>query len=416
MAGVTETMTVAPMESLHVKLRPQPPPSRLMVIEAGSQGSYKPKSRSNARLDPVRILEPARKKLSTLEAQRVIGALQEAIRRAEVIVSLPYILRHLSRFRNFLGSELIQALEEHRILLESLSELQPLEEMFCETESRLSSRCESRQSQGSEGESSRQAEADEQVEREKSSRKEESHESELKSVTDRQSELDARSAASRRTGPDATAGWQSGSYRESGMDRRSEMPSSEVDRQSTFGRQTAGSKSSHGFTNRNGEDENEEDDTDEQGETADQPLSRTSMSPSQLSVDFPERLSSQMERALRNLSLQADRLRDSSRNVLRLFTLNPKASTTVAKKSEEYWKDNSRNMIQYLKDLRDFLMAMLLTTPAEELERAKYLREVLEKERYNADAIAKLSAELSAAEEEKNEAVSVQMCQNSISK
>lgn len=339
-----------------------------------------------------------------------MGALQEAIRRAEVTVSLPYILRHLSRFRNFLGSELIRALEEHRTLLESLSDLQPLEEMFCETESQLSSRSESRQSQGSEGENWRQAEADEQAERERSSQKEETHESherELKSVTDRQSELDARSATSRRTGLDGTSGWQSGSYRESEMDRRSEIQPSEVDGLSIFGRQTAGSKSSHGFTNRNEEEDENEENTNERGETTDQPFSRTSMSPSQRSVDFPQRLSSQMERALRNLSLQADRLRDSSRNILRLFALNPKAATTVSKKSEEYWKDNSRNMIQYLKDLRDFLMAMLLTTPAEELERAKYLREVLEKERYNAEAIAKLSAELNAAEEEKNEAVSI---------
>lgn len=50
-------------------------------------------------------------------------------------------------------------------------------------------------------------------------------------------------------------------------------------------------------------------------------------------------------------------------------------------------------------------MSRLLTTPVENVEWSRYIREVSEKEKYNAGVIAKLSAELDAAELQKDAGV-----------
>ena len=56
--------------------------------------------------------------------------------------------------------------------------------------------------------------------------------------------------------------------------------------------------------------------------------------------------------------------------------------------------------------LRESLMYRLLTTPVENVEWSRYLREVSEKEKYNSGVIAKLSGELDNAEQLKNADVS----------
>lgn len=50
-------------------------------------------------------------------------------------------------------------------------------------------------------------------------------------------------------------------------------------------------------------------------------------------------------------------------------------------------------------------MSRLLTTPVENVEWSRYIREVCEKEKYNSAVIAKLSAELEAAEQQKDAGV-----------
>jgi hypothetical protein len=45
---------------------------------------------------------------------------------------------------------------------------------------------------------------------------------------------------------------------------------------------------------------------------------------------------------------------------------------------------------------------MLLTTPVEELERGQYLKEVTERERYNAKVIDNLEVDLAAATQDKD--------------
>lgn len=73
----------------------------------------KAKQKSKETNDPLRVLDPARKKLSSVEAQRVLAVLDEAIRRAEIVTLLPYTIENIDRFSVLLGSELVRLLENH---------------------------------------------------------------------------------------------------------------------------------------------------------------------------------------------------------------------------------------------------------------------------------------------------------------
>lgn len=114
---VSEAMQTQPIESMHMKLtnkaahglQPQPP-------------SY-PKPKGRLRIDPQRALEPARKKLSTLESQRIMAVLAESIRKSELLASFPRIIQNLDRYSVALGSDLVKMFEEHRVIIESFEEL-----------------------------------------------------------------------------------------------------------------------------------------------------------------------------------------------------------------------------------------------------------------------------------------------------
>ena len=49
------------------------------------------------REDPLRILDPAQKKLGTIEAQRVMAVMEEAMKRLERILTLPFLAESLQR-------------------------------------------------------------------------------------------------------------------------------------------------------------------------------------------------------------------------------------------------------------------------------------------------------------------------------
>ena len=63
--------------------------------------------------DPLKVLDPVRKKLTSVEAQRVIAVVDDSIKRLELVSLLPYIIENLNRFSVVLGSDLVQVLEEH---------------------------------------------------------------------------------------------------------------------------------------------------------------------------------------------------------------------------------------------------------------------------------------------------------------
>jgi len=59
------------------------------------------------------ILDQSTKRLSSLDAQRLVSVLEECVQRCEIVVLLPFVIENLERFSVSLGPELISALREH---------------------------------------------------------------------------------------------------------------------------------------------------------------------------------------------------------------------------------------------------------------------------------------------------------------
>ena len=108
-SSTTVTTTVQPVglePTIHMKLQPPSKPSTL-------QSTVRLRK---LRLDPSRALEPTRKKLTTIESQRVMSVFEETIRRVEIVTLLPYIMENLDRFKIVLGIELVETLVQHMAL------------------------------------------------------------------------------------------------------------------------------------------------------------------------------------------------------------------------------------------------------------------------------------------------------------
>ena len=74
--------------------------------------------------DPLRILAPAQKKLTTIESQRVMSVVEDTMKRIEGVVLLPVLMESLERFSVPLGSELVSLLEDYRKLVKEYSRLE----------------------------------------------------------------------------------------------------------------------------------------------------------------------------------------------------------------------------------------------------------------------------------------------------
>ena len=98
----------------HTMLMPQPP-----GLPKGTMGSQ----RDRLRIDPKRALEPTRKKLSTLESQRIMAVVLDSIRRMELMSVLPIIIKNIEKYSIAVGSDLIEALEKHKVILDSYADL-----------------------------------------------------------------------------------------------------------------------------------------------------------------------------------------------------------------------------------------------------------------------------------------------------
>lgn len=70
------------------------------------------------KLDPLNVLTPYHKKLTTLEAQRIIGIIDELKMKCEIIFALPIVIKDLPKYKELLGPELTNLLEEHSVLLD----------------------------------------------------------------------------------------------------------------------------------------------------------------------------------------------------------------------------------------------------------------------------------------------------------
>ncbi len=130
--AITETFP-APEMTLHMKLASKS--STSMIPHPPTMA----KPRGKLRIDPQRALEPARKKLSTVEAQRIMAVLQDTIRRTQLLTALPHVLQNLERYKIVLGSDLCQMLEGHRVIIQSFEELKTNAEKLLEKEKRSES-------------------------------------------------------------------------------------------------------------------------------------------------------------------------------------------------------------------------------------------------------------------------------------
>ena len=74
--------------------------------------------------DPLRILAPAQKKLTTIESQRVLSVVDETMKRLEGVILLPALMESLDRFSVPLGSELVSLLEDYRKIVSEYNRLE----------------------------------------------------------------------------------------------------------------------------------------------------------------------------------------------------------------------------------------------------------------------------------------------------
>ena len=88
------------------------------------------------KLDPLKALEPDRKKLTTLEAQRIIGVLEELKLKSEVIIILPHVFKDLAKYRDILGEEIYAILQGHR---KSIEEFRAVEKTYADMTGKQSS-------------------------------------------------------------------------------------------------------------------------------------------------------------------------------------------------------------------------------------------------------------------------------------
>ncbi|XP_077995600.1 dynein regulatory complex protein 10-like [Glandiceps talaboti] len=73
--------------------------------------------------EALRVLDPGRKKLTTIESQRILAAFEESIKKVEVVTLLPFVATNLERYSVVLGAELVAAITEHNELEKAYTDL-----------------------------------------------------------------------------------------------------------------------------------------------------------------------------------------------------------------------------------------------------------------------------------------------------
>ena len=89
----------------------------------GGKNSPQPPYVRKPGFDPCKILDPKRKTLPSLHAERIMTVFQEAVKRMEITTALPYVLDSLPRFSVVLGQELVNHLEKHLRLQNAFKEI-----------------------------------------------------------------------------------------------------------------------------------------------------------------------------------------------------------------------------------------------------------------------------------------------------
>ena len=88
-------------------------PRRVRLKGSGKKDQLDDTSLTPSSDDPLRILAPGQKKLSTIESQRVLAVMEEAIRRMRNAVLIPVFASALERYSVSLGAELVDLLSDY---------------------------------------------------------------------------------------------------------------------------------------------------------------------------------------------------------------------------------------------------------------------------------------------------------------
>jgi len=152
MATVASSRTIS--SPFSDKLRHRPDVRRLFV---GASDKYEDTSTTPTE-DPLRILAPGQKKLTNIESQRILGVVDEAMKRLDYARAIPYLADNIGRFSVSLGSSLVSFLEEYNSITREyahlsealeLEDLQPLDDSNAEEQMLATGRSSSSISTGS---------------------------------------------------------------------------------------------------------------------------------------------------------------------------------------------------------------------------------------------------------------------------
>ena len=89
----------------------------------GGKNSPQPPYVRKPGFDPCKILDPKRKTLPSLHAERIMIVFQAAVKGMEITTALPYVLDSLPRFSVVLGQELVNHMEKHLRLQNAFKEM-----------------------------------------------------------------------------------------------------------------------------------------------------------------------------------------------------------------------------------------------------------------------------------------------------
>ena len=104
----------------------------------GKQSPHPPHGRKSV-MDPCKILEPKRKTLQSLEAERIMTVFQDTVKRMEITTALPCVLESLPRFSVIFGQELTTHLRSHLRLQNAYKDVLAELERISEQEKALES-------------------------------------------------------------------------------------------------------------------------------------------------------------------------------------------------------------------------------------------------------------------------------------
>jgi hypothetical protein len=94
-------------------LRGSAEPKRVRLRGSGKRDQLDDTSMTPSSDDPLRILAPGQKKLSTIESQRVLAVIEEAIKRMKNAMLIPIFAGSLDRYSVPLGVEVVVLLDEY---------------------------------------------------------------------------------------------------------------------------------------------------------------------------------------------------------------------------------------------------------------------------------------------------------------